>query len=146
MNDLPETSPMTDQNVEKKSPARRTFGLILMVFIFLIAPFLLLMLVWKDRCVHTVRNSVAAASGTLQAVLQETDCGLAMSKATQVKLEERRGADWKAAGDVIVLQGVHQVTLEWQDTDLQVGIPEGAVIVKSRDQVGDTRVTYVPPK
>jgi hypothetical protein len=137
---------VSDQDNGTSPPRKKWRGIFLMIFIFLVAPVLLLMLVWKDRCVHTVMNTVPSSSGDLQAILQQTDCGLAMSKATQVKLEERRGSSWKSVGDVIVLHGVHQVTLEWQDSDLQVGVPEGAVIVKSRDQVGDTRVTYVPPK
>jgi len=122
-------------------------GILLVLLVFIVTPVLLLMFIWKDRCVHTVINTVVADSGGLQVVLQETDCGLAMSKATQVFLEERQSNKWKSIGDVVVLQGVHEVTLRWQENnELLVAIPEGAVVVKSRDQVGETRVSYIPPK
>ncbi len=122
-------------------------GVILVLLVFIVTPVLLLMFIWKDRCQHTVIKTIGSESGSLQVVLQETDCGLAMSKATQVFLEEREANKWKSIGDVVVLQGVHAVSLQWQEnSELVVGIPEGAVVVKSRDQVGDTRVSYIPVK
>ncbi len=122
-------------------------GVLLLLLVFIVTPVLLLMFIWKDRCVHTVIKTIASESGSLQVVLQETDCGLKMSKATQVFLEERQANKWHSIGDVVVLQGVHLVSLQWQEnSDLVVGIPEGAVVVKSRDQVGDIRVSYVPSK
>lgn len=122
-------------------------GVLLVLLVFIVTPVLVLMFVWKDRCVHTILNKVVSASGDLQVVLQETDCGLAMSKATQLKLEERVGSGWSEAGDIMVLQGVHQVAVEWQENnEVTVEIPEGAVVVKSRDQVRDTRISFVPPK
>ena len=122
-------------------------GILLLLLVFIVTPVLLLMFIWKDRCVHNVIKTVASESGALQVVLQETDCGLAMSKATQVFLEERQSDKWNSIGDVVVLQGVHAVTMQWQEnSELVIGIPEGAVVVKSRDQVGDTRISYVPSK
>jgi hypothetical protein len=122
-------------------------GIFLVLLVFIVTPLLLLMFIWKDRCQHTVIKTITSDSGGLQVVLQETDCGLAMSKATQVFLEEREANKWKSIGDVVVLQGVQTVSLQWQENnELVVGIPEGAVVVKSRDQVGDTRVSYVPVK
>jgi hypothetical protein len=122
-------------------------GILLVLLVFIVTPVLLLMFIWKDRCQHTVLKTVEADSGGLQVVLQETDCGLAMSKATQVFLEERESNKWKSIGDVVVLQGVHAVSLQWQENnELVVGIPEGAVVVKSRDQVKDTRISYIPGK
>jgi hypothetical protein len=122
-------------------------GIILVLLVFIVTPVLLLMFIWKDRCQHTVLKTIGSESGALQVVLQETDCGLAMSKATQVFLEEREANKWKTIGDVVVLQGVHAVSLQWQESsELVVGIPEGAVVVKSRDQVGDTRISYIPSK
>lgn len=122
-------------------------GIMLVLLVFIVTPVLVLMFLWKDRCVHTVVDKVLSASGDLQVVLQETDCGLAMSKATQLKLEERQGNEWTEAGDIMVLQGVHKVGIVWQDNnEVSVEIPEGAVVVKSRDQVRDTRISFVPPK
>jgi len=122
-------------------------GILLVLFVFIVTPVLLLMFIWKDRCVHTVLKTVATESGGLQVVLQETDCGLAISKATQVFLEERDASKWKSIGDVVVLQGVHAVSLQWQENnELVVGIPEGAVVVKSRNQVRDTQISYIPTK
>ena len=126
---------------------KKVKGFLLLLLVFIITPVLLLMFIWKDRCVHTVIKTVGSESGVLQVVLQETDCGLAMSKATQVFLEERQANKWNSIGDVVVLQGVHAVTMQWQEnSELVIGIPEGAVVVKSRDQVGDTRISYVPSK
>lgn len=126
---------------------KKVKGILLVLLVFVVTPLLLLMFIWKDRCVHTIVNKVVSANGDLRVVLQETDCGLAMSKATQLKLEERQGSDWSEAGDIMVLQGVHKVAIEWQENnEVTVEIPEGAVVVKSRDQVRDTRISYVPPK
>lgn len=133
---------MTNQD-NGQTKRKKLWGIVAMLAVFIATPILLLMLVWKDRCVHTTKNSLLSPSGILQAVVIETDCGLAMSKATQLRIDEKRGNRWSNVGDVIVLQGVHPVMIEWLDTDLQVGVPEGAVIVKSREQVGDTKVVYI---
>lgn len=117
--------------------------------IFVVVPFGLLSLIWKDRCKETRIVEHSTSDGTMVAAEISTDCGSAMKVATEVRLEKHSTSGVEESATVLVLAGKVDVPLHWSEgPTLTIDLPDNAEVVKHKKEWGGVTIAFnnIPQK
>lgn len=122
---------------------KRLKQIVAVIAIFVVIPFALLALLWKDRCTQTRVSEVPDAAGAFVAAQVSTDCGLTMKVATEIRLEKRLADGVVDDATVLVLAGQNPVPLHWAPgPTLTIDLPDGAEVVKHKREWNGVTIAY----
>jgi hypothetical protein len=144
--DSPTPASPTGHDAPPKTLFNQIVGWVLLILIFVVAPFAASALLWSDRCKRTVRHAEYAPDGHRRLVTVATDCGQKMPPATEVILVDDPSPDAKLGRPLLVLSGVHDVEIAWQGNEAaRLTIPPNVTVVKRDPEDKGVKLEYVGP-